>query len=239
MGTVVTFDFSSQHPQLDARLDAAKGTLREADEVFSLWKPLSPMSQLRRGDITLEDAPSLIRDVLDRCALAKAMSGGWFDPWALPNGLDPTGFVKGWAAQVALQCFDDLDLKGVVVNAAGDIASRGTNADGEPLLAGILSAADPNRLIASVILRGSLATSGGYARSQHLFNPKAGHFGAKAASASVVGPDLGIADALATAVVCGGHEAFEGIAALPDYEVYVQYYDGSTESSEGFPLVAA
>ena len=25
------------------------------------------------------------------------MSGGWFDPWAMPGGVDPTGLVKGWA----------------------------------------------------------------------------------------------------------------------------------------------
>jgi thiamine biosynthesis lipoprotein len=239
MGTVVTFDFASLHPQLDAQLAQAQDALRTADEVFSLWKPQSPMSQVRRGDLDLLDAPLLISEVLDYCTVAKEMSGGWFDPWALPNGLDPTGFVKGWAAEVAAGYFIDLDLTGVIVNAAGDIVASGTTAEGEPLLAGILSAADPNRLIASVRLEHALATSGGYARSQHLFNTKAGHFGARAASASVVGPNLGLADAFATAVVCGGRDAYDVIAALGDYEVFVQYYDGSTDATSDFPFVEA
>jgi len=237
MGTVVTFDFASLHPQLDERLTDAKESLREADDVFSLWKPASPMSQLRRGDITLGDAPAIIRDVLDQCAVAKEMSDGWFDPWALPSGVDPTGFVKGWAAEVAVAHFAEIDLQGVIINAAGDIVATGVSADGAPLFGGILSAADPHRLIASVHIDHALATSGGYARSQHLFNTKSSHFGARAASASVVGPHLGMADAFATAVVCGGHDAYEVIAHLDDYDVFVQYYDGTTEASAGFPFV--
>jgi thiamine biosynthesis lipoprotein len=204
MGTVVTFDFASLHPQLDAQLAKAQDSLRTADEVFSLWKPQSPMSQLRRGELDLQDAPLRIREVLDYCTVAKEMSGGWFDPWALPNGLDPTGFVKGWAAEVAAGYFTDLDLTGVIVNAAGDIVASGTNAEGEPLLAGILSAAEPNRL-----------------------------------SASVVGPNLGMADAFATAVVCGGRDAYDVIADLDDYEVFVQYYDGSTTATPNFPFDAS
>ena len=30
-------------------------------------------------------------------AQARDASGGWFDPWAMPGGYDPTGLVKGWA----------------------------------------------------------------------------------------------------------------------------------------------
>ena len=33
---------------------------------------------------------------------APSASGGWFDPWAIPGGVDPTGLVKGWAVEQAL-----------------------------------------------------------------------------------------------------------------------------------------
>ena len=49
--------------------------LARADAVFSLWKPDSPMSRLRRSDITLADAPAEICEVLERCAEALAASG--------------------------------------------------------------------------------------------------------------------------------------------------------------------
>jgi hypothetical protein len=31
------------------------------------------------------------------CEAAREASDGWFDPWAMPGGYDPTGLVKGWA----------------------------------------------------------------------------------------------------------------------------------------------
>jgi hypothetical protein len=57
--------------------------------------------------------------------VARDLSGGWFDPWAVPGGFDPSGYVKGWAAQNALAAFRSNGICGVLVNAAGDIASSG------------------------------------------------------------------------------------------------------------------
>ena len=31
-------------------------------------------------------------------AVSRELTGGAFDPWALPGGVDPAGLVKGWAA---------------------------------------------------------------------------------------------------------------------------------------------
>ena len=49
-----------------------------------------------------EEGPPEVAEVLDLSAIAGDVSAGWFDPWAMPGGVDPTGFVKGWAAQRAL-----------------------------------------------------------------------------------------------------------------------------------------
>ena len=46
--------------------------------------------------------PSAVAEVLDLCENARRVSGGWFDPWAMPAGVDPTGLFKGWAVEQAL-----------------------------------------------------------------------------------------------------------------------------------------
>ncbi len=103
MGTVVTIDVyttdGTAGADLARQLATARAILQGADAVFSTWQPHSPVSRLRRGEITSAQAPAEVSDVLGQCAIARELSGGWFDPWAMPGGLDPTGYVKGWAAQ--------------------------------------------------------------------------------------------------------------------------------------------
>ena len=109
--------------RLSRQLAEAVAILHRADETFSTWRPDSPVSRLRRGEITSAQAPAEVAEVLARCAVARDLSGGWFDPWAVPGGFDPSGYVKGWAAQNALAAFRASGICGVLVNAAGDIAS--------------------------------------------------------------------------------------------------------------------
>ena len=107
MGTVVTlslFDESHLDEAACRRAFAAAGAvLHEADRVFSTYKADSPMSRLRRGELSLGEAPPEMAEVLDLCRVAREATGGWFDPWAMPDGVDPTGLVKGWAAGRALR----------------------------------------------------------------------------------------------------------------------------------------
>ncbi|MEI6725771.1 MAG: hypothetical protein WCN81_06075, partial [Actinomycetes bacterium] len=45
--------------------------LHEADRLFSTWKPHSPMSRLRRGEISLDEAPPEVAEVLELCRRAR------------------------------------------------------------------------------------------------------------------------------------------------------------------------
>ena len=65
---------------------------------------------------------------------------GWFDPWAMPGGVDPTGYVKGWATQRAIDVLVMPGITSAVVNAAGDIASFG-----DPVPAGLSGSASSTR----------------------------------------------------------------------------------------------
>ena len=207
MGTVVTVDlYGDTHidkGELTRGVDAAANVLREADEVFSTWKSHSPLSRLRRGVLTISDVPVVVLDVLDECRTARRLSRGWFDPWSLPGGVDPTGLVKGWAAQRSLDPLRGYGLSGVLVNAAGDIASFGGTGNGEPFRLGVVRHGNRNQLACIVESPGAVATSGTYERGNHLVNPFT-QIATSTASATVTGPDLGLADALATALAVAG-----------------------------------
>lgn len=245
MGTVVTIDVYPGPGADAAQLERARqltgracAVLHAADAVFSAWRPDSPVSRLRRGEITAADAPPEVAAVIAACAAAREASRGWFDPWAMPGGFDPAGYVKGWAAQQALAVLRGAaGMSGAMVNAAGDIASFGAMPDGQAFRVGIADPAAPRQRLAAVVeLAGSIATSGTYERGPHLTDPRTGRPAARAASASVTGPDLGLADALATALAVAGPPGLEFVAAAAGYAGLVIGSDGSRRGTPGFPL---
>jgi thiamine biosynthesis lipoprotein ApbE len=56
------------------------------------------------------------------------------------------------------------------------------------------------------------------------------------ASASVIGPDLGLADALATAIAVAGTAGLDLIERLAGYEALVIGWDGCHHSTRQFPF---
>jgi thiamine biosynthesis lipoprotein ApbE len=52
----------------------------------------------------------------------------------------------------------------------------------------------------------------------------------------VTGPDLGLADALATALAVAGEEGLAFVEVTPAYEGFVIGYDGSWHATPGFPF---
>ncbi len=244
MGTVVTIDVypepaatGAQRAQIPRQIQRACDILHHADEIFSTWRQDSPVSRLRRGEIAAEDAPAEVADVIAACTAARELSGGWFDPWAMPGGFDPTGYVKGWAAQRALTAVARAHgVSGAMVNAAGDIASAGQLPTGQRFRIGIADPAAPRRLAAIVELTGAVATSGSYERGPHLIDPGSGVPAVRVASASVTGPDLGLADALATALAVAGPDGLGFVEAVAGYAGFVIGFDGAQRSSPGFPF---
>jgi len=87
--------------------------------------------------------------------------------------------------------------------------------------------ASPRASIAAV------ATSGPYERGAHLIDPATGRPAGRAASATVTGPSLALADALATGVAVGGDEALTVVAALDGYAAYLIRPDGSEADTGG------
>jgi len=240
MGTVVTIDLyraaGVDPDEVLAPLRAALAVLHRADRIFSTYHYESPVSRLRRGEIALGEAPPEVTEVLAACRVARELSGGLFDPWAMPGGVDPTGYVKGWAAHRALDELRGTDLDGVMVNAAGDIAAFGGPYPDQGFRVGVVRPDSPMELACVVDLASAVATSGTYERGEHLVNPRTGAAATAVASATVTGPDLGLADALATALAVGGGEVLARVDALEGYEGFTIGHDGERHATARFPF---
>jgi FAD:protein FMN transferase len=240
MGTVV--GITSDHALPERGLHDAIASLHEADRVFSTWDATSPLSRLRSGRIAPEDLDTddlgLVAEVLERCAWARERTGGAFDPWSLPGGADPTGLVKGWAAHRALDALVAAGARDVMVNAGGDVAVS-TRRDGQPWRVGVRHPAQPGALVAVLDVTSAVATSGDYERPGQLLDPRTRRAARVVASATVVGPDLDRADALATGLAVGGRDVLERIEGLEDYEALLVTYKGRCLGTRGLPVATA
>jgi thiamine biosynthesis lipoprotein len=212
--------------------------LHRADAVFSTWKKDSPVSRLRRGEITLVDAPPEVALVLERCNEARHLSHGWFDPWAMPGGVDPTGLVKGWAADRALEVIAATGVQGAMVSAGGDVVFRGEPEAGRRWRIGVQNPFDRGSIVAVVEPPGAVATSGSYERGDHVLDPHTGRPADGAVSATVCGPALDMADALATGLLACGPDGLDWFGALDGFEAMVIVPDGTTAKTGHFPAVS-
>jgi thiamine biosynthesis lipoprotein len=156
----------------------------------------------------------------------------------MPGGLDPSGYVKGWAAQRALEALVGTGVAGAIVNAAGDVATFGHPEGGGPFRIGIVDPRAPRQLACVVEINGAIATSGTYERGAHLIDPHSGEARCRVGSASVTGPDLGLADALATALAVAGEDGLSMIDQLDGYEGLMISRDGSWASTATFPFAS-
>ncbi|WP_420849121.1 FAD:protein FMN transferase [Parafrankia soli] len=130
MGTVVSIDVRSPLDAvgLDAAIGAAVRVLHRVDEDFSTFRATSWVSRLRRGEIELGNCPDHVREVYRAAAECREQTGGWFDPaWRGDGTLEPTGLVKGWAADAASTALTAAGAPSHCVSAAGDLRVRGTS----------------------------------------------------------------------------------------------------------------
>jgi thiamine biosynthesis lipoprotein len=128
--------------------------------------------------------------------------------------------------------------RNLCVHAGGDVRVRGERAPGQAWRVGIQHPHLRDRTAAVLHARDlAVATSGAYERGAHIVDPRTGEPPEGVLSVTVLGPDLGTADAYATAAFAMGLEGPAWTAGLDDYEALTILSDGRVLSTRGVPDV--
>jgi thiamine biosynthesis lipoprotein len=178
-----------------------------------------------------------VREVLARCDELRDETDGYFDAEAASaGGLDPSGLVKGWSVERAAAILDERGCSSYAINAGGDVLVRG----GERRRIGIQHPLLANAVCSVIELTdGAVATSGAYARGDHVLDPHTGEPPRGVLSVTVVGPELGTVDAYATAAFAMGMRAPRWTARLPrGYQAMTILADETVLTTPGFPAAA-
>ena len=241
MGMAISFDIREPLPSPDA-LATVITWLHHVDDTFSTYKEDSEISRFGRGELSAAELNAETAHVLLRCVELKEITNGCFDAFAVPapNGtnLDPSGFVKGWAIEHAANMLEAAGARNLCINAGGDIALRGTSGDSSGWRVGIHHPDLPleQATVITVVGTTAVATSATYERGAHILDPRTGEPTTGLASATVVGPDLGIADAYVTAVFVMGIDGLKWIEGQLGYEAYIITHDHTTHWTTGFHM---
>jgi thiamine biosynthesis lipoprotein len=220
-----------------AALDRAFAWLGWVDATFSTYRPDSAVSRLNAGTLALDDAAPEVRAVLARCETLRLRTRGCFDVRAR-GSIDPSAFVKGWAVEGVASMLVAAGARNLCVHAGGDVRVRGERAPGQPWRVGIQHPYLRDRTAAVLRARDlAVATSGAYERGAHIVDPRTGEPPESVLSVTVLGPDLGTADAYATAAFAMGVEGPAWTAGLGDYEALTILSDGRVLSTRGVPDV--
>lgn len=181
---------------------------KEIDCKFSTYRDDSEVSLIRSEELEIKDASPEVKFVWNMCLELREFTNGAFDPWAVKGGFDPSGFVKGWASQQSLSFFPESKVPHLQINAGGDIILRGGVETNKAWKIGVRHPELKDE-VAKIyeLFDGTVASSGTYERGEHIIDPRVGAPAVGARAATVVGPDGGVADALATALIVDGRDA--------------------------------
>ena len=223
---------------IDARepvdLEPAFEWLRQADEVFSTYREDSEISRLDRGELAVADCRPEVDEVLRECMALERATNGFFS--VRPAGrLDPSGFVKGWAVARAAERLTGAGAENFCIDAGGDVVARGRPSRGRRWRVGIRHPLEHEALAGVVVVEDlAVATSGEYERGAHILDPHTGRPPSGLLSVTVIGADLGTADAYATAAFAMGAGGPAWTATLTGYDAMCITEDRRVLSTPGF-----
>jgi len=246
MGT--GFSFRGRSPLSDGDtsivLNQACAILHEADRIFSLYKPESPLSRLARGETSVAECPPVVSEIWDACETWEKSTDGWFSAFTPEHTFDPSGLVKTWAANRAAEFVLERGITDFTLNAGGDVMISDGVSEAIDWRMGIskpvsIAAEDAGVLTVVDLHRTpfrAMATSGSAERGAHIWNPKAsGREPAKEfVQVSVIARDLVTADVWATAAFAEGERAIEHLNRIDDIEALFVYADGELAATNGF-----
>ncbi len=247
MGMPVMFEICDPQISEDV-LAGVVSWLHWVDATFSTHRADSQISRLNRGELAAAQADPAVSEVLARCAELKRETAGFFDIEAPyrngvapaagaggPGSVEPSGYVKGWAIAGAAQRLHDAGARNFSVNAGGDAQLSGHPDSGERWRVGIQHPRLAGEIAMTLCLRDqAIATSGSYARGEHITDPTSGSRPAGLLSVTIVGPQIVTADAYATAAFAmGATRAAAFCAGLDGYEAVLIRDDDTVLTTPG------
>jgi len=152
------------------------------------------------------------------------------------------GIAKGYSVERGVQILREHGVRHARVTAGGDTRLLGDRR-GQAWVIGVRDPNDEQEVSIRIPLEDeAISTSGDYerffvedgTRYHHILSPSTGEPASGVRSATIVGPDAVITDALSTSVfVMGVDQGLRLIATLPDYEGIVIEADGRLYYSDG------
>ena len=165
-----------------------------------------------------------------------------------------SGIAKGYGVDAVGEVLRSSGVTNFMVEIGGEILVQGKNASGKPWRLGVnrpTPQAGRFEIIATAEMsEGGLATSGSYRnffdesgkRFHHIIDPTSGSpVQHNLVSVTVIAPSCMVADALATAAMVMGRDAFEKMRKekFPEVSAYFVHQEGATfktEKTDNFPL---
>jgi thiamine biosynthesis lipoprotein len=243
MGTVFVFRGRTglATAELNVLLTEACSKMHDADRVFSLYKPESPLSALARGETSVAKCPPELSVVWDLCEEWETATGGYFKSFTAQNTFDPSGLVKTWAAQKAIDVLLNSGVTDFTLNAGGDIwlsDALTSELDWKVGLSKPVSIASSEAGVLAVLnLKGTdyraVCTSGSAERGNHIWHTTEHEL----VQVTVIAKDLVTADVWATAAFAEGPRCIDRIEKVDGVEVMIVYADGRIDGSNGFAEV--
>jgi thiamine biosynthesis lipoprotein len=244
MGMPVTIDVRDDLGDAGRRaIDDVVAWLHDVNRAWSTHRDDSVITRFARGEVTVEQLPEEMHEVLDHCELLSVETNGAFDIHVpAPNGtrLETSGYVKGWAIQRAAELLEARGARNFCVNAGGDLVVRGVPEPDAGVRGGwrigIRHPDDPTKLARVLELSGTwaVATSGTYERGAHIIDPRDGTPADSIRSVTVIGSDLTLVDVYATALFVMGVEGLTWLSKRAGFDAYVITKEGECIFTPGF-----
>ena len=157
-------------------------------------------------------------------------------------GFGATG--KGYAADQGRLLMKQLNVNAGIVNAAGDMATWGTQPDKLPWRIGITNPMNAKKSLKIIeVNNAAITTSGNYEkyvefndkRYSHIINPKTGMPASGLISVTVIGENAETANGLSTSIMVLGHEkGLELLKNYPNYTCLILTDKGKVKKSKNF-----
>lgn len=211
MGTVFVFQIEDEISdfELGRLCESAMEIIQDADDRFSLYREDSELSKLKNNALSWANSSPQQQLIKSMTAFWRDQTQGFFDA-KIEDDYDPSGIVKTWAAQNAINFLMANGISRFTLNAGGDIYLTGNFQNG------ILGRVGVSKLVsiahqdsgAALILDlnhtdfRAVCTSGITERGEHIWGSSE-----EFVQATVIGPDLVEADVWATALISGGQSA--------------------------------